>query len=51
VYSFPKETFNQSVAKQTQSVQNLKFKQLFSERGDLLCCKNIFVRKKVKIPE
>lgn len=38
-------TFNQSMAKQTQSAQNQKFKQLFSERGDLLY-KKIFVRKK-----
>lgn len=38
-------TFNWSTAKQTQSVQNHKFKQLFS---DLLCCKNIFVWEKEK---
>lgn len=42
--------FNQSRAKQTQSTQNHKFKQLFSERGDLICYRNIFVRK-VKLPE
>lgn len=41
-------TFNWSIAKQTQSAQNHKLKQLFSERGDLLQCKNIFVWGKEK---